>query len=80
MQCPHLKCIWIGKAIRLVDSWQSKIKVDYMGRKFGGRWKSGGRREEGKQKTLTCLKCDKPFPLSEFADHVKECKGNSKKN
>ncbi|MCK5626617.1 MAG: hypothetical protein V3V84_00870 [Candidatus Bathyarchaeia archaeon] len=50
-----------------------------MGRKFGGRWKSGGRKEEKRQKTLTCLKCNKPFPLSEFASHVRECKGNSDK-
>lgn len=49
-----------------------------MGRKFKGRWKSGGRRVERRQKTLTCLKCTKPFPLSEFADHVRECKGNLK--
>ncbi|WP_455368643.1 hypothetical protein [[Eubacterium] cellulosolvens] len=46
-----------------------------MGRKFGGSWKSGGRGEQ-RQKTLKCLKCTKPFALSEFTHHVKECKGN----
>ncbi|WP_455278371.1 hypothetical protein [[Eubacterium] cellulosolvens] len=48
-----------------------------MGRKFGGSWKSG-RRGEQKQKTLKCLKCTKPFALSEFAEHISECKGNLK--
>jgi hypothetical protein len=50
-----------------------------MGRKFGGRWQSGGRKDEKRQKTLTCLKCNKPFPLSEFANHIKECKVDSEK-
>ena len=46
-----------------------------MGRKFGGSRKSGGRRDQ-REKTLKCLKCSKSFALSEFANHVKECKGN----
>jgi hypothetical protein len=50
-----------------------------MGRKFGGRWQSGGPKGEKRQKTLTCLKCNKPFPLSEFANHVKECTDDSEK-
>ena len=66
----------ISKAIRLVDSWQSKIKVGYMGRKFGGSFKSGGRRQQS-EKTLKCLKCGRSFALSEFSNHVKECKGNT---
>jgi hypothetical protein len=65
----------ISKAISVVNSKQSKIKVGYMGRKFGGSWKSGGRRDQ-KEKTLKCLKCSKAFALSEFTNHVKECKGN----
>ena len=47
-----------------------------MGRKFGGSRKSGGRREQ-REKTLKCLKCAKLVPLSEFTNHVKECKGNT---
>ena len=47
-----------------------------MGRKFSGSWRSGGRRDQ-REKTLKCLKCAKPFPLSEFTNHVKECKGNT---